>query len=124
VIVMLGTNDLGIVPALQVDDIAQASVRVAQALVRGATAFTPARVPQALLVSPPPLGGDGAAVAGMPTWPRPPPPACTCSMAARSRPPAGPTAFIWTASSTVGSAWPCRTGSFRSCAPDEPDPST
>jgi lysophospholipase L1-like esterase len=69
VIVMLGTNDLAIVPALPVDDIARACVRVAQALVRGATAFTPGRVPQVLMVAPPPLGGDGGTSAELPLWP-------------------------------------------------------
>lgn len=69
VIVMLGTNDLAIVPQRPVDEIAEACVRVAQAVVRGATAFTPGRVPAVLLVCPPPLGGDGSALAEMPLWP-------------------------------------------------------
>jgi lysophospholipase L1-like esterase len=69
VIIMLGTNDLAIVPPRPVDEIAHACVRVAQALVRGATAFTPDRVPQVLLVCPPPLGGDGTASPEMPRWP-------------------------------------------------------
>lgn len=69
VIVMLGTNDLAITPPRPLDEIAQACARVAQALVRGATAFTPDRVPQALLVCPPPLGGDGGMLPEMPGWP-------------------------------------------------------
>ncbi|MCE2915398.1 MAG: GDSL-type esterase/lipase family protein [Rubrivivax sp.] len=69
VIVMLGTNDLAIVPQRPLDEIGEACARVAQALVRGATAFTPDRVPQVLLVSPPPLGGAGAASAEVPGWP-------------------------------------------------------
>lgn len=69
VIVMLGTNDLAIVPPRPVDEIAQAGVHVAQALVRGATAFTPGRVPQVLLVCPPPLGGDASVRPEMPGWP-------------------------------------------------------
>lgn len=69
VIVMLGTNDLAIVPQRPLDEIAEACVRVAQALVRGATAFTPDRVPQVLLVCPPRLGGEGAASAKVPGWP-------------------------------------------------------
>ena len=68
-IMMLGTNDLAMVPVRPVDEIAQACARVAQALVRGATAFTPDRVPRVLLVGPPPLGGDGSARAEMPRWP-------------------------------------------------------
>ena len=68
-IVMLGTNDLAAVPARPVEDIAAACVRVAQALVRGAAAFTPERRPGVLLVCPPPLGGDGAAREGFPAWP-------------------------------------------------------
>lgn len=69
VIVMLGTNDLAIVPPRPLDEIAQACARVAQALVRGATAFTLDRVPQALLVCPPPLGGDGGIQPEIPGWP-------------------------------------------------------
>jgi lysophospholipase L1-like esterase len=69
VIVMLGTNDLAFVPPRPVDEIAQACARVAQALVRGATAFTPDRTPQVLLLAPPPLGGNGEAVAELPRWP-------------------------------------------------------
>ena len=69
VIVMLGTNDLAIVPPRPLDEIAQACARVAQALVRGATAFTPDRVPQVLLVCPPPLGGDGGVRPEIPGWP-------------------------------------------------------
>ena len=69
VIVMLGTNDLAMVPPRPVEAIAQACARVGQALVRGATAFTPDRVPQVLLVCPPPLGGDGSALTEMPGWP-------------------------------------------------------
>jgi lysophospholipase L1-like esterase len=72
VIVMLGTNDLAIVPPRPSEAIAQACVDVAEALVRGATAFTPGRVPQVLLVCPPPLGGDGIAGPDVPDvagWP-------------------------------------------------------
>ena len=69
VIVMLGTNDLAIVPPRPLDEIAQACARVAQAALRGATAFTPDRVPQLLLVCPPPLGGDGSVLPEMPGWP-------------------------------------------------------
>lgn len=69
VIVMLGTNDLAMVPVRPVDEIARACARVAQALVRGATAFTPDRVPQVLLVGPSPLGGDGSVRPEMPAWP-------------------------------------------------------
>ena len=69
VIVMLGTNDLAIVPPRPPEAIAQACVDVAEALVRGAAAFTPGRVPQALLVCPPPLGGGGVAGPDLPGWP-------------------------------------------------------
>lgn len=69
VIVMLGTNDLAVVPERPVDEIALACAQVGQALLRGATAFTPDRVPQVLLVSPPPLGGDGGIEPEMPRWP-------------------------------------------------------
>lgn len=68
VIVMLGTNDLAIDPPRPVPEIAAACVRVAKALVRGATAFTPGRVPRALLVCPPPLG-HGAGSEAVPRWP-------------------------------------------------------
>lgn len=68
-IVMLGTNDFAIQPARPLADIAQACVRVGQALVRGAAGFTPGRVPRVLLLCPPPLGGDGTAPEGMPAWP-------------------------------------------------------
>ena len=68
VIVMLGTNDLAIDPPRPLEAIAQGCARVANALVRGATAFTPDRVPQTLLVCPPPLGGDGSARADVPGW--------------------------------------------------------
>ncbi len=69
VIVMLGTNDLAVVPPRHSEAIAQACVDVAEALVRGATAFTPGRVPQVLLVCPPPLGGDGIAGPDVPDVP-------------------------------------------------------
>lgn len=69
VIVMLGTNDLAIMPARPLEAIALGCVRVAQALVRGATAFTPDRVPQVLLVCPPPLGGDSSVRPEMTAWP-------------------------------------------------------
>lgn len=69
VIVMLGTNDLAILPQRPVEAIAQACARVGQALVRGATAFTPDRIPHVLLVCPPPLGGDGSALTEVPGWP-------------------------------------------------------
>ena len=69
VIVMLGTNDFAIRPARPVDDIAQACVRVGEALVRGAAGFTPGRVPQMLLVCPPPLGGDASVRPEVPGWP-------------------------------------------------------
>ena len=68
VIVMLGTNDFAIQPPRPVADIAQACVRVGHALVRGAAGFTPGRVPQVLLLCPPPLGGDGTAPPGLPGW--------------------------------------------------------
>jgi len=69
VIVMLGTNDLAISPPRPLDEIAQACARVAHALVRGARAFTPDRVPRVLLICPPPLGGDGGVQPQMPGWP-------------------------------------------------------
>ena len=69
VIVMLGTNDLAIVPPRSSQEVALACVRVAHGMVRGAWAFTPGRVLQVLLVCPPPLGGDGGIRPEMPGWP-------------------------------------------------------
>ena len=69
VIVMLGTNDLAIDPPRPLEAIAQGCARVANALVRGAVAFTPGRVPQVLRVCPTPRLGPRRACASTPAGP-------------------------------------------------------
>lgn len=69
VIVMLGTNDLGITPARSVSEIAQGAADVAQAIVEGSRAIVPAVLPRVLLVAPAPLGGPREPHADVPDWP-------------------------------------------------------
>lgn len=68
VIVMLGTNDLGITPARSATEIAQGAVDVAQAIVEGSMAIVPSVQPQVLLVAPAPLGGLRETHADLPGW--------------------------------------------------------
>jgi lysophospholipase L1-like esterase len=68
VIVMLGTNDLGIAPARPVSEIAKGVAEVARAIVDASRAIVPAVQPQVLLVAPPALGGPREARADVAGW--------------------------------------------------------
>jgi lysophospholipase L1-like esterase len=68
VIVMLGTNDLGIAPARPVSEIAQGVAEVARAIVDASRAIVSAVQPQVLLVAPPALGGPREIRADVADW--------------------------------------------------------
>jgi len=69
-VLMLGTNDLVITPPRTAQAIAAAVVEVGEALMRGAMAFCEGPPPVLMLISPPPLGGDGAPREDVPDWPQ------------------------------------------------------
>jgi lysophospholipase L1-like esterase len=68
VIVMLGTNDLGIAPARPVSEIAKGVAGVARAIVDASRAVVPAVQPKVLLLAPPALGGPREARADVADW--------------------------------------------------------
>ena len=68
VIVMLGTNDLGVAPERPVSEIAKGAADVARAIVDASRAIVPSVQPKVLLVAPPPLGGPREARADAAYW--------------------------------------------------------